>query len=173
MSKASIFIATALLATPVTSGCSTATSTSENTAPLTATSITAPAVPAAKAAQAAAESIKAAIPEITALIPLTATNDTNNLIGRPNGYSAATVIVDSRTSEACSTAKPGVDCGATIEQWPDSAAAKKRVDYVEKMRGDMPALGEEYYTVNGGLLLRVAGTLEPSVADAYRAAFLG
>ena len=34
-------------------------------------------------------------------------------------------------------------------------------------------LGQKYSTVRGGLLLRVAGTLKPSVADAYKAAFLG
>lgn len=168
MRSAAAVIVFAALASAFVSACSTTTKIDDSSVP----AISSTTAPASPTPQRAAIAIKAVIPEITALIPLTETNDTNNLIGRSKGYSAATVIVDSRTSEACSTDKPGVDCGATIEQWPDSAAAQKRADYVEAMRGELPPLGQEFSAVKGGLLLRVAGTLEPSVAETYKAAFL-
>ena len=177
MPHAAALIACAALTSALVSGCSTATEASDRSAPTTSStpagSSTSATAPATRTAQSAAETIKTAIPQITVLIPLTETNDTNHLIGRSNGYRAATVIVDSRTSAACSVAKPGVDCGATIEQWPDAAAAQRRADYVQAMRGDMPRLGQQYSAVKDGLLLRVAGTLQPSAADAYTAAFLG
>jgi len=122
-------------------------------------------------AQSAAESIKAAVPEIQELIQLTENNDPNNLIGRPNGYEAATVLVDSRAE--CSLTEPGVDCGGTIEQWPDQNAAQRRADYIQGIRESSPALGSEWATVRGNLLLRVSGKLKPSEAQHYQAAFSG
>lgn len=121
-------------------------------------------------AQQAAAKIKAAVPEVTSLIAITEDNDSNNMIGRVNGYVAATVLVDSRTEE-CDTAKPGIICGAGVEQWPDEAAAQKRADYIKTMLSSAPILGTEYQTVKGNLLLRVSGKLKPSAAQAYQAAF--
>jgi hypothetical protein len=72
MRRASICLASTLLATAITSGCSTATKNSDSSAP-------------PPTAQSAAEAIKAAIPEITALVPVTESNDANNMIGRSNG----------------------------------------------------------------------------------------
>lgn len=119
----------------------------------------------------AAEAIKQAIPEITQLIPLTELNDDNNLIGRPNGYTAAVVLVDSRSKGLCDLARPGMVCGATVEQWPDAEAAQRRADYIQGIRNAAPALGSEWTTRNGNLLLRVSGELPPSAAKAYEAAF--
>lgn len=119
-------------------------------------------------AQNAAESIRAAIPEVTKTVALTADNDANNLIGRPNGYAAATVLVDSRAE--CPTDGPGVDCGATIEQWPSADAAQRRADYIQAVEKNLP-MASEWTTVRGNLLLRVTGKLKPSVAATYRAAF--
>ena len=132
----------------------------------------APASSSLAAAQSAAEAIRAAIPEVTSLIAITEDNDANNMIGRPNGYVAATVLVDSRT-EGCEIGKPGIECGARVEQWPDQAAAQRRADYIKAMQSSMPILGREYQTVKGNLLLRVDGTIRPSAAQAYQAAFTG
>ena len=66
-----------------------------------------------------------------------------------------------------------MDCGATVEQWPDAAAAQRRLDYIQGIRGAAPALGSEWTTRNGNLLLRVTGELPPSAAKAYEAAFTG
>ena len=119
-------------------------------------------------AQSAAESLRRSIPQVVRLIVVTEDNDGNNLIGRPNGYSAATALVDSRLP-ACQT--PGADCGAMIEQWPDTAAAQRRVDYIQTIARAAPALANEYDTVKGNLLLRVAGDLKPSAAEVYKRAF--
>jgi serine/threonine-protein kinase len=124
-------------------------------------------------AESVAETINAAVPEVTSLIAITADNDANNMIGRVNGYVAATVLVDSRITEGCETAKPGIVCGAGIEQWPDEVAAQQRADYIKSLLSSAPILGTEYQTVKGNLLLRVSGKLKPSAADAYEAAFKG
>jgi serine/threonine protein kinase, bacterial len=136
---------------------------------------TATASPAGSAAtaQQTAEAIKAAVPEVTSLIAITEDNDRNNLIGRTNGYVAATVAVDSRIAEGCDSAKPGIKCGATIEQWPGTAAAKSRADYLKAVESKLPIAGSEYDTLQGNLLLRVSGKLKPSAAQAYQAAFTG
>lgn len=131
--------------------------------------------PGPRTAQTAAEAIQAAIPEVTTLIALTEDNDTNNLIGRPNGYVAATVLVDSRISNVnpCSIADAGVDCGATVEQWPDENAAQKRAEYIQQVRATVPLVGQEWTTVKDSLVLRVTGELKPSDAEAYKTAFIG
>jgi len=124
-------------------------------------------------AQSAAEAIKAAVPEITRLIPLTETNDSNNLLGRPGGYTAAVVLVDPRSAGLCDLAKPGADCGATVEQWPDQESAQRRADYLGQIRTTMPMLGTEWTIIKDNLLLRVTGDLTPSVEKSYEAAFNG
>lgn len=121
-------------------------------------------------AQGVAESIRATIPEATEFIEITEDNDPNNLIGRPNGYVAANVLVDSRLPRCTDL---GADCGVMIEQWPDQAAAQNRSDYIQSTLKSMPMLGQEWNTVKGGLLLRVAGELKPSEAKAYETAFTG
>lgn len=143
---------------------------SSEISPASSSSTTTEVQPQPATAQSVAESISATIPEVSELIEITEDNDPNNLIGRPNGYVAATVLVDSRLPRCTD---PGADCGAMIEQWPDQAAAQKRSDYVQAMLESMPMLGQEWNTVNGGLLLRVTGELKPSDAKAYEAAFTG
>lgn len=135
---------------------------------VTATTATEAIKPDPVTAQSVAESIRATIPQVTELIEITEDNDPNNLMGRPNGYVEATVLVDSRLPK-CNTL--GADCGAMIEQWPDQAAAQSRADYIQAMRREMPMLGQEWDTVKGDLLLRVTGALKPSEAKAYESAF--
>lgn len=124
-------------------------------------------------AQEAAEAVKEAVPEVTQLAALTETNDGNGLLGRPNGYSAAVVLIDPRSKGLCEAAKPGVDCGATIEEWPDQTAAQRRADYLQAIHTAAPLFGSEWTTVNGNLLLRVTGELTPTAAKAYEKAFTG
>lgn len=127
-----------------------------------------PVQPPPATAQSVAESIKSTIPEVAEHIEITEDNDPNNLIGRPNGYVAASVLVDSRLPRCTEL---GADCGVMIEQWPDQAAAQNRADYIQSMLKSMPMLGQEWDTVEGDLLLRVAGELKPSEAKAYETAF--
>lgn len=125
--------------------------------------------PGSVSARAAAATIQAAVPQVMRIVDLNEDTDDNHLLGRPNGYTAATVLVDSRSE--CDLRSPGTDCGATIEEWPDEAAAHRRADYIQQLMASMPMLGTEWSTVKGGLLLRVSGKLPPSAAKAYEAAF--
>jgi hypothetical protein len=95
------------------------------------------------------------------------------MIGRTSRYVAATAIVDPRAGGECDHAKPGIICGAGVEQWPDAAAAQQRADYLKTVPSVAPILGTEYATLRGNLLLRVSGRLKPSEADQYKAAFTG
>lgn len=116
-------------------------------------------------AQTAAQVLQSRIPDVTELITLDEGNDPNDLIGRPNGYTAATVIFDSRVS--CEGDDPGVDCGATIEEWPSQEDAEKRSEYIQDLQSGSSLLGSEWNTVRDNLLLRVAGNMDPSDAEAY------
>jgi hypothetical protein len=116
-------------------------------------------------AESAARVLKAEIGEITELVVLNEDNDPNDLLGRPNGYVAAAVLLDSRVS--CDTDDPGVDCGATIEQWPSRKAAEERSDYIQTLQSGSSLFGSEWNTVRGELLLRVTGEMKPSAAKAY------
>ncbi len=120
-------------------------------------------------AQSAAEVLKSEIPEITELVTINEDNDSNNLIGRPNGYVAATVVYDSRVS--CEAEDLGVDCGATIEEWPSRRAAQERSEYIQSLLSGSSMLGSEWNTVRGHLLLRVSGSMKPSDADRYEDVF--
>lgn len=123
-------------------------------------------------AASAAYRLQVAIRETTRVIEIAEGNDGNNLIGRPNGYTAAYVIEDSRVRCPEPPAPVGVDCGAMIEEWPDEESARRRSDYIQKVREDVPMLGQEYDTVRGTLLLRVSGALKPSTAEAYSRVFM-
>lgn len=125
---------------------------------------------ATETASGTAAHIKATVPQVTKTITLTAATDGNHLLGRPNGYTAAVVLVDSRAH--CQDG-PGVACGAVVEQWPDTDAATAREHYIQAMLKAAPMLGTEYDTVHGNLLLRVTGALTPAQAQAYAAALAG
>ena len=127
-----------------------------------------PAAAGAVSARAAAEAIKAAVPEVTEIIDHTYESDSNGLLGRPNGYVAASVLVDSRGG--C-VSGPGVDCGAVIEQFPDESGARRRADYLQAIGKAAPMLANEWSVVKGDLLLRISGELTPEQAKAYEAAF--
>lgn len=113
-------------------------------------------------ATAVAEQIKQ--PTTTKIVTVTEDNDPNDMIGRPNGYVTAAVLYDS----AATCTELGIECGATVEVWPDDAAAKARSDYIQVILKDAPVLGSEFHTINGPVLLRVDGKqLKPSAAKPY------
>ncbi len=136
------------------------------------TSSGAPEAGAAAEDEVSAESVTALITaaiDVTT-VPITEDNDPNNLLGRPNGYVAATVIKDSRLADCGDDI--GVDCGATVEEWPDAEAAKTRADYIAALQKDSPMLGSEYHYLDGPVLIRVSGELKPSEAKEYEAVVL-
>lgn len=121
----------------------------------------------AESASDAAAAIQGKVDSVTKIEDLTEDTDSNDLLGRPDGYKAATVLYDSR-SDGCDG--PGVDCGAVVEQWPDSDAAQERADYIESIGAP---LANEYDYVSGSMVLRVSGALKPSEASEYEDAFSG
>jgi hypothetical protein len=112
----------------------------------------------------AASQIEVAVSSVAKTERLTEDTDPNDLLGRPSGYDAATVIYDSRVE--CSDG-PGVDCGATLEQWSTAKEAQDRAEYIEAFG----ALANEYHYFDGSLLLRVSGELKPSEAKEYETGF--
>lgn len=102
----------AILACAAGCGANDGATTAVPTNPATSTASTARAEP--PSAQGAAETIRVAVQEVSSLIPITEDNDANDMIGRVNGYVAATILVDSTIIEGCELAKPGIACGAGV-----------------------------------------------------------
>jgi hypothetical protein len=109
------------------------------------------------------------VPSVSKSVELTESTDPNDMLGRPNGYTAATVFYDKRAT--CD--EPGAECGATLETWPDSQGAKRRSEYILEILKAAPALGSEYHFLDDGRLLRVTGELTPTQSKAYESAFTG
>jgi len=105
---------------------------------------------------------------VTRTIDLTEDTDANNLLGRPHGYTSATVLVDDNLS--CDTSDPGVDCGGTVEVFATEADAKARATYIDSIISGS-SLFTEYDTLSGSALLRVSGDIKPSLAKKYAATF--
>lgn len=116
-----------------------------------------------------AAAINKAVKSASKVTTLTERNDSNDLLGRPNGYVSAAVLTD-RGGDT-SDPDPGVAYGATVEVFGSLAAAKRRSDYIQGILRDAPMLGTEYNYLHDKVLLRVSGELPPSVARKYQAAF--
>jgi hypothetical protein len=118
-----------------------------------------------------AAALKARLPRVRTLINITENNDPNNLIGRPNGYTSATVLVDP-DGAPCQGTNFGVNCGATIEVWPTAQDVTARVERIQSLLKSAGSfLGSEYDYPAGAALLRVYGTIKPSIAKTYEAAW--
>ncbi len=113
--------------------------------------------------------MRTGVPEITDALIYDETTDPNDLLGRPNGYTAAASLTDSRASDPDGTG--GIDRGAVLEVWPTPADAQARADYIAALQKGNTLLGSEYHHVRGNVLLRVSGQLPPNVDQVYAAAF--
>lgn len=154
------FAATCLVVTGIAllSGCSSSSPSGNSSAPTMSSAD----------ATTLAANLKVGIPEIAEVVTLTETNDSNHLLGRPNGYMSAAVLVDSRLPPQTD---PGRDSGATIEVFADHDAAQRRADYIQAIAKNSPVLANEWDYVSGNALLRVSGQLPPSVNTVYKAAW--
>lgn len=120
-------------------------------------------------AHALAKAIKQEVGSVKKTVDLTVDTDVNKQLGRPHGYTSATVIFDdSGTCEG----DPGVSCGATVEVFANAKDAKARYDYIDKVTAAASVFAE-YDTHHGTALLRVDGAIKPSHAKKYKTAFLG
>lgn len=117
-----------------------------------------------------AEAIKAEVPEVRKVVTITEDNDPNDKIGRPNGYTDAAVLFDERAEPE--DGEPTIDQGASLTVWPDAASAADWSEYIQSLLKEADGLlGSEYHYQSGNMLLRVSGSLKPSEAAAYEAAW--
>lgn len=102
---------------------------------------------------------------------VTAANDGNHLLGRPNGYTSKVYWTDTRVDQSKVMAPPGVDVGrgGSIESYPDTAGAKARKDYLVAVTKGLPA-ATEYDYLAGTSVIRVSALLTPDQAKQYEAA---
>ncbi|WP_030172692.1 hypothetical protein [Streptomyces sp. NRRL S-813] len=102
---------------------------------------------------------------------VTAENDPNHLLGRPNQYTSKITFEDSRVSptDVSGSEKGDVDRGGAIEVFGSPSDAKARADYIQTATKSMPALAEYDY-VHGKVLVRVSHYLTPKQAAAYKTA---
>lgn len=132
-----------------------------------------PAKPAAAASKLTASTAftKLGIPTAKLSGTVTAANDPDHLLGRPNQYTSKVTFSDSRIKAADveGTSKGDVTRGGEIEVFADPAAAAARAKYIQAVTKSMPALAEYDY-VHGTVLVRVSMLLTPAQAGEYKKA---
>lgn len=120
----------------------------------------------------------AAFTQLSAKVPtaklsgtVTAANDGNHLLGRPNQYTSKVDFTDSRikAADVADSSKGSVDLGGAVEVFGSPADAKTRAAYIQAVTKSMPALAEYDY-VHGSVLVRVSHYLTPDQAAAYKTA---
>ena len=101
---------------------------------------------------------------------VTAENDPNKLLGRPNGYTSAMAFTDSRLQTDSVLPEPGsVEAGGKVEVFDDEDSARARLEYIQQVTKAAPMLGEYTYR-SGPVVLRVARGLTPDQATEFEAA---
>ena len=172
MRKTLTFAAAATVLTASLAGCSSSDSRSSNGAPVNAAS---PKVTAAQAkpltAQVAFAKLSAAMSTTRLSGTVTADNDPNHLLGRPNQYTSKITFDDTRISadDVSGTDKGDVERGGAIEVFGSPADAQARAKYIRSVTKSMPML-TEYDYVHGSALVRVSHYLTPKQAADYKTA---
>lgn len=105
-------------------------------------------------------------------LTFTAATDPNQLLGRPNGYTAKESWVDTRIdpTQAKGTTPGSVALGGSVEEFTNTSDAKARSDYIQETEKAVKIVGVEYDYVAGDFLLRVSQALTPDQAAEYQAA---
>ena len=122
-------------------------------------------------AGAAFTKLAAAVPTAKLSGTVTAANDGNHLLGRPNQYTSKVDFTDSRikAADVADSSKGSVDLGGAVEVFSSPADAKARAAYIQAVTKSMPALAEYDY-VHGTVLVRVSHYLTPDQAGQYKTA---
>ncbi|MEV6027562.1 hypothetical protein [Streptomyces sp. NPDC052036] len=175
MRKTLTLAAAATVLTASLAGCSGSDSHSSNAVPTKAEPTNAaPAKDAA--AQAKPLSAQTAFTKISAAVntaklsgTVTADNDPNHLLGRPNQYTSKITFDETRisASDVSGTDKGDVDRGGSIEVFGNPADAQARAKYIQSVTKSMPMLAEYDY-VHGTVLVRVSHYLTPKQAADYK-----
>lgn len=102
---------------------------------------------------------------------VTAENDPNHLLGRPNQYTSKVTFTDSRVkaSDVSGTEKGDVERGGAIEVFANPTDAEARAKYIQAVTKSMPAF-TEYDYVHGTVVIRVSHYLTPTQAASYKTA---
>lgn len=120
---------------------------------------------AALDAEAVATSLKAAGLPVEGLKVLTEATDSNNMMGRPGGYTSKVFFFDKRhEGEGTEPAEQN-----TIEVFPSEGEATARREYIEGVTKGMPFL-TQYVIQSGPVLLRLDKAVTPTEAKEYEAA---
>lgn len=101
----------------------------------------------------------------------TATNDPNNLLGRPGQYTSKDNFKDTRISSTDTGADITVSDGGAVEVFANATDAQKRFAYLQSISTSGNAMFAEYEYLDGVAILRVSSQLTPDQAKAYQAAF--
>ncbi|MCW2875334.1 hypothetical protein [Actinacidiphila oryziradicis] len=122
-------------------------------------------------ASAALKAIAATVATARLTGVVTAENDSNHLLGRPNQYTSKVTFADSRIakSDAAVFSKGDVELGGAVEVFSDPANATARAKYIQAVTKNLPALAEYDY-VQGGTVVRVSRFLTPDQAGQYKTA---
>ncbi len=162
--------AAALLALAACS--SSAKTASSDSAPSGAstTATTTAATPASLNATQVMAKLTTLVPQAKQGLIVTAANDSNQLLGRPNEYTSEVYFTDSRVPASDTQFdKPGdVDLGGAIEVFPNAALAAGRVKYIQAL-GAVPMFAEYDYQA-GDAVIRVSHYLTPAQAADYQKA---
>jgi hypothetical protein len=112
--------------------------------------------------------ISAKVPEAKLTGTVTAQNDPNHLLGRPNQYTSKVIFSDARIAAADVSGLEKGDAlrGGAVEVFARNADAKARADYIQEVTRSLPALAE-YDFVHGTVVVRVSHYLTPKQAAEY------
>jgi hypothetical protein len=100
----------------------------------------------------------------------TATNDPNNLLGRPNEYISKDNFIDTRISTSDTGANITVSDGGAIETFTNSSDAQKRFTYLQSLSTSGNPLFAEYEYLDSTAILRISTKLTADQAGAYQTA---
>ncbi|MGW3914209.1 hypothetical protein ACWEBX_22175 [Streptomyces sp. NPDC005070] len=122
-------------------------------------------------ARAAFQALSTRVGTATLTGTVTAENDPNHLLGRPDEYTSKVTFSDSWVQASQVTgADPGaVERGGAIEVFADASDARARADYLRGIAESSPAFAEYDY-VHGSVLVRVSRYLTPKQAAQYESA---
>lgn len=102
---------------------------------------------------------------------VTAENDPNKLLGRPQQYTSKVTFTDSRIAAADVEGLDKDDSlrGGAVEVFGSEGDAKARSEYIQSVTKKLPSLAEYHYQ-DGPVLVRVSHYLTPKQAADYKAA---
>ncbi|MGX1480386.1 UNVERIFIED_CONTAM: hypothetical protein RKD50_009194 [Streptomyces canus] len=125
-------------------------------------------------ARSAFSRVASEVPQAKLSGTVTAANDPNHLLGRPNQYTSKVTFTDTRVNAAdvSGTDKGALERGGAIEVFAGPSDAKARADYIHTVTKSMSALAEYDY-VHGTVLVRVSHYLTPDQAAEYEVAANG